>query len=192
MKKIWKSFLISVSALLVVVAGAGCGGSEPAPGPLSVPGPAPQGNVQVRVGDRVEVTHGTNHVFASFTLDKITVQDSCDLHFVRGSTGQPYVEKKYPKNGHFIFLDITVTTAPDFQSPFILGTGFTVVGPDGVTETDAWNASVPCEDKAQQGLSGDFKPGQKYQGKVALDSRNASGTLIYTEYEQPRGYEWKF
>jgi len=148
---------------------------------------SPRGMLVKKLGEPAGIiaSTGAHPIVLTFTVDKIQVDPKCT-----GSTAEK------PENGHFIAVSMTVKTtsdfAPDsFQS--IDDTAFTIVGSDGITDAgvSSYNA-FECLKQSEQ-LPINYLPGSQYQGTVVLDSKYASGVLVYPmRMSNAQGWEWSF
>ncbi|MQA11959.1 MAG: hypothetical protein GEU98_26160 [Pseudonocardiaceae bacterium] len=129
----------------------------------------------------------TDEEFAVWTVRSIEVVDSCEEDY-----GGGYTETVTPENGHFVVLDISIATSGEFDAAEGLYVGdpmaFSVLGGDGVTESNLSTASSYGCFSAET-LPVELMPSQKYTGKIVLDSRNTSGSLIYKDMGDVNGVE---
>lgn len=97
---------------------------------------------------------------------------------VDGDCTDSYVSE--PKNGHLIVVTLDVQTTANYTEDYaslLDPQDFAIVGPDGVTETGNWTvSSYGCTNNQ---VPDGFSPSSKYTYKIALDSKNTSGTLRY-------------
>ncbi|MEU4802837.1 hypothetical protein [Actinosynnema sp. NPDC023587] len=118
---------------------------------------------------------------AWFTLDRIEVDAQC---------------AKPSENGHMIALTFSVDTTPLLDPAhhwFITPQHFAIVGPDGVTDTNvATAAAYGCLDSNDHLPRSAYAPSSKYSGRIALDSRYASGLITYRPGIMAPGWEWPF
>jgi hypothetical protein len=169
----------------------------PAPLPVatsSVPAPSVPTNARQNIEKQIRetagfggVTPGTDDV--NFALTKITVDGRCT---------EPYAQKS--QNGHLIFLEMSVSTSPTmdrtYASYVINPNNFSIIGPDGITQTGESLASMSaytCLSESKQ-IPSTLAPGQKYLGTIVLDSRYTSGALVLAPgggFSNGNGWEWK-
>lgn len=127
---------------------------------------------------------GTGPLVLSFTVDSITPDVECNSGFASP-----------PDNGHFIGIDLRVSTSADYPADEYLTTftaaDFSVVGPDGLTVSDVQGQAFSClgENEFTYDPMG---PGQQYAGTVVIDSPATSGVLVYKPGGEPTGWEWPF
>jgi hypothetical protein len=161
-------------------------------------GEAERGNTAAVLGEPVRVVDGDGHEIVELIVSAITPDWPCNAD---AATVQD------PVNGHFVGVAMTVAAQPgmtEFQNPFgvfTLSTNgvFTIVGPDGVTETNEIAGGTPaylCTTGHNELLTRPIEPGQTYDGLIILDSANAAGTLIWqpilsTDGPSP-GWEWTY
>ncbi|GAA3839060.1 hypothetical protein [Amycolatopsis tucumanensis] len=165
--------------------------SRPRPTTSKSPTPVipvnPRQNVEVKIGETIGFGSHADRPEVAFTLTKVTVGGRCT---------EPYAQK--PENGRFIFLDMTVTTSSsmsgDFAPSLLNPNNFSIIGPDGVTETGGSLSSAPaigCLSRSKL-FPLALSPGQNYVGTVVLDSRNTTGSLVLAPYglDGFNGWEW--
>lgn len=121
----------------------------------------------------------------SFTVDSIEVDPPCSDNSLP------------PENGHFLVLNMRVTTGSDLSSvggTFFLTAGdWRVVGADGITETGlATGPAYGCIEQSERISDVPLGAGQQFVGKIVLDSKNPSGAAIYAPPYVPGGWEWVF
>jgi hypothetical protein len=147
---------------------------------------SPRGLIPKTAGQVASIGDATNPDL-SFTVDAITVDDKCTSQFA---------EK--PENGHFVVLSMTVKTSVTMDKTLffmITASDFSVVGADGVTDTNLSTAGAfECLSDREQFPRQQLAAGSQYVGKVVLDSKNTHGIL---EYRPPMlannsGWEWTF
>ena len=191
--------------LLLGVLLAGCGsspGAQPsmpdvapassAPPAAATPsssafGPAqtsPRGLLVKKVGQPAGFSNPGGEVTATFVVDKITVDGRCTGEFA-----------EQPENGHFVILDIRVETTAAMRENDgvqINPMDFSVIGPDGVTESQLSTAAAgQCVDLTDTLQPQRYTPASKYRGKLVLDTAHPAGVLIL----QPPGgggWEWTY
>lgn len=121
----------------------------------------------------------------TFAVDSIAVDAQCTERFA-----QP------PTNGHLIVVALRVSTSPELKPQDAAGLfnpyAFSVVGPDGVTETGLVTSSTyGCLAEGQR-MPDSLAPGSQYRGTIVLDSKSASGVVQLRAGGQTGGWEWKF
>ena len=157
-----------------------------------------RGNVSATLGEPVLIVDDAGHEVAELTIEAITPDYACTAD---EATLQD------PANGHFIGVDMVLSAGSGFteyENPFGIFTltnngRFTIIGTDGVTETNTIVGGAPaylCTTAYNELLTLPVEPGQTYRGVVVLDSANAAGTLIWqpvlaTEGPGP-GWEWTY
>jgi hypothetical protein len=148
---------------------------------------SPRGLIPKTIGQVAAIGDDASNPDLSFTVDAIAADAPC--------TGQ-FAAK--PENGHFLVLSMTMKTSVTMDKTLIFGVNpfdFSVVGPDGVTETNlATGAGFTCLSDRERFPAQQLAAGSQYAGKVVLDSRNTHGIL---EYRPPMlvensGWEWNF
>ncbi|GAB3308356.1 hypothetical protein EK0264_07715 [Epidermidibacterium keratini] len=99
---------------------------------------------------------------------------------------------------HRVVAHMSVTTDPTLATNSIYPTFqptpyyFNIVGSDGITENSNMLDGSPCYDWSEQ-LGADIGPAQSVQGVVELQSRYATGILMFRPIEvDPGGWEWAF
>lgn len=145
-------------------------------------------NVEVKLGETVVFAdRDTGAPEVTFAITKIRIDGRC--------TG-PYREKS--QHGHFIFVDLTVTTAPTMSENYgsVLNEfSYSIIGRDGVTETGnalMTEAAGLCQDLDERAPL-EVSPGQKYVQTLIFDSRNNSGSLVFSPpygLDAFNGWEW--
>lgn len=140
------------------------------------------------VGESGAETNANGQVKLTFAVQSLKSTDTC-------SSRDGKLQK--PKNGTFLVLDVTVTTGPSAASSLtkvLHPTDFSVVGPDGYTESDllTLNAYTCYEGVVQIPIQ--LSPSSKYRGQIILDSPVPRGSLIYLPFGDStgHGWEWKF
>ena len=157
-----------------------------------------RGNQVAALGDPVTVTDEAGAEILVLTIESITPDYPCD---------GDEASLQEPLNGHFIGVQMVVTAGAglaEFENPFGIFTltsngKFTIVGSDGVTETNTIAGGAEaylCTTGYNEVLTMIVEPGQTYRGVIVLDSANASGTLIWqpvltTDGAGP-GWEWQY
>ena len=160
-----------------------------------------RGNVTAALGQPVTVTDPAGNDLVEVTVESVTVDYPCD---------GPESVRQEPANGHYLGVAMTIralTGLSEYENPFgdpgfsmsgIMGSGFSVVGPDGFTEDGVSGGyeAYTCSADNNRLLIDPVLPGQNYQGVIVLDSANTSGTLIWTPTvsttDTEPGYEWTF
>ena len=157
-----------------------------------------RGNQQAALGDPVTVLDDAGAEILVLTVESITPDYPCD---------GDEASRQDPLNGHFIGLQLLVTAGSglaEFDNPYGIFTltnngKFSIVGADGVTETDQIAGGAEaylCTATYNEVLTQTVEPGQTYRGVVVLDSANASGTLIWqpvlTSDGPGPGWEWPY
>ncbi|GLY68786.1 hypothetical protein [Amycolatopsis taiwanensis] len=148
-------------------------------------------NVEKQIGETTGWGVDAKHQDVQFSVTKITVDGKCT---------EPYAEK--PQNGHLIFVDMSISTSPTmdrtYASAVLNPYNFSIIGPDGVTESGQSLTSTStygCLASSKQ-IPGTLSPGQKYVGTFVLDSRSTSGALVLAPQNGfdngGNGWEWKF
>lgn len=127
---------------------------------------------------------GDESAGTSFTIDRIEVDPSCDVH------GMP------PESGHTVLLHVSVATGSDEMTamnaaaevnPF----NFVEIGSDGMSHAAQFGT---CTDHTKA-LPMDFGVNQNYSGTVELVVPEASGTLALDPARMtggPSGWEWTY
>ncbi|GLY67986.1 hypothetical protein [Amycolatopsis taiwanensis] len=132
----------------------------------------PKEPIETKVGEQVVYSNPGSRGEVAFTVTKITLDGKCTEQFASG-----------PENGHYIFVDLTVETSPDigpgYGTELFNPLNFSLMGPDGVTQTGnalMSNQTSGCLSRGRA-LPVVLGAGQKYQGTVVLDARTTSGAL---------------
>lgn len=103
---------------------------------------------------------------------------------VEGEQNCPGTVYNEIENGHLLVVGMKVTTTAAFDpdnystvlSPY--KGGWTIVGPDGITETGITSAAAyGCTDDQ---IPRDFARSSTYQYKISFDTRNTTGLLKYS------------
>ncbi|WP_157368164.1 hypothetical protein [Alloactinosynnema sp. L-07] len=186
---------LALAAVLVMTTSAACAQlsrSTDSGNASSEPATNERGNIVKQAGEPAGITNklkaGKEEL--TFTLNSLSMTDVCEKNY--GS----FTDSTKPEHGHFLVLDMSVTTAADLD-PMIGGlvlnpNSFSTIGPDGVTETDlATMGTYSCFSDERFPTEG-FKSSQKYAGKIVLDTKNKSGVLIYTLGGFEGGWEWAY
>jgi hypothetical protein len=187
--------LLVIVAVLVLATSTACaqlGRSTESDNASSKPATNERGNIVKQAGEPAGITNklkaGKEEL--TFTLNSLSMMDVCEKNY--GS----FTDSTKPERGHFLILDMSVTTAADLDpmvGGFVLNpNSFSTIGPDGVTETElATMATYSCFSEERFPTEG-FKSSQKYAGKIVLDTKNKSGVLIYTLGGSEGGWEWAY
>ncbi|WP_156756627.1 hypothetical protein [Actinokineospora pegani] len=149
------------------------------------PAKSPRGNLVKQIGEAAGVSPtqgGASTV--TFSIEKITVDPKCTDGFSEKSA-----------KGHYIALEMTVKTEPTYDSDEMMmfsinPYSFSVVGQDGVTETEV-AATYPCVDPKDHLTSDALSPASQYKGVVMLESKSTSGLLVFRPAGSS-GWEWAF
>jgi hypothetical protein len=142
-----------------------------------------RGNLERSIGEEIEFPRDDPVV--TMVFDAITPDFGCT-----SETADP------PENGHFLGLQIRVSTAPDLRDVIPVFTvspsEFTVIGADGITVAglDTF-AALSCVDEPGFPATG-LGAGQQYVGTVVLDSPVTSGTLLFQPIVAPTAVEVTF
>lgn len=146
---------------------------------------SPRGNVIKQPGQRFAITGLDGKVVATAVIESITPDATCS-----GEFSEP------PHHGHYLDVSVELSTSPTAESYETLGllspNDFSIVKPDGVSETDlATMNSYTCLE-AVQTLPDKIAPGQRYTGHIVLDTQVTRGTLVYRPGGFSTGAEWQF
>lgn len=152
------------------------------------PDRSPRGNVTRGLGEyaRLCLDRDCNEVAAAFTVTSVDKDIRCTAKYGE----QP------PKNGHLLAVHLSVWTTGKFTREQALmlmlpAHAFTIVGPDGVTESDV-AGGFGCLPDSELMPSSLMSPNSQYGGKVVLDARNTTGTLVIRLSGELSGWEWPF
>ncbi|MGY1618116.1 hypothetical protein ACI797_15355 [Geodermatophilus sp. SYSU D00691] len=141
-----------------------------------------RGNLVKQLGEigGVSSTQG-GPLMVTFSVDAIRVDPPCDA---------PAASE--PLNGHFIAVDLHVTTDPALTDHvFLAEKDFAIVGPNGVTDTNVVGYGWTC--LRNRFPDNPLGPGQEYVGSIVLDTAQTSGALIFEpNLGQDGGWEWTF
>jgi hypothetical protein len=212
----------AVVAIVAVLVAAGCGSGDSAPAAEETLIPQPtvtqqetpstasatptpeletqapvetseRGNVVKEVGEigglAAEETGTLDDAWITFTVTDIKADAECTSGF-----SDP------PENGHFNIVSMSIETAPvsdwptEMQGfPLLFYDNWSIVGHDGITE-NAINslATATCLPESEILPYNGMGPGERIVGKLALDSRNTSGVLIWAPFGSGGGWEWEF
>ena len=204
------AWLAGCTALLVACSGGSTGPSKEGGSAVDKAGSADEsagadaagagerGNTAAALGAPVMVVDDDGHEIVELTIGSITPDYPCN---------GDEATLQDPANGHFIGVEMTVAAQPgmaEYQNPFgvftLTNNGlFTIIGADGVTETNAVVGNTPaylCTTGYNELLTRTIEQGQTYDGVVVLDSANVSGTLIWQpvlRIDGPGpGWEWRY
>jgi hypothetical protein len=204
---------ILVAAAIVIPAAAACGNNAAKPdintahsSGLAAPPPpppaattattsaskrSPRGTIAKKVGDVAALcTDDSCTQFAvTFTVDKIEVDPKCTGKYARQSGSKP-------ERGHFVALTFTVKTTDRFaddQAFFTVNPyDFSVVGPDGLTETPGPGA-YGCLPDSELLPTANYAPSSQYVGKMLVDTKHPKGILMFRPAVMGTGgWEWEF
>lgn len=168
---------------------------EPEPEPETQPPvqTSERGNVVKEVGELggvvAEENAALDDAWMTFTVTDIEVDGECTSGYA-----DP------PENGHFIIVSMSIETTPVSEwpaeaqgIPLLFYDDWSIVGPDGITENAVTSLSTAtCLSESEILPYDGMGPGERIVGKVVLDSRNASGVLIWTPFGGGGGWEWEF
>jgi hypothetical protein len=170
---------------------------EPEPEPEPQPTEEPAGETSQRgnlikqideVAGMYDLAKGPESLWLEFKITEIEVDGECTAEFA-----DP------PENEAFILVSLSISTATDWPADmrgltvdFSPG-DWSIVGPDGLTESaiDTF-ASYLCIAESERLPDRGIGPGENVVGKLAFDSRNTSGVLIYRPWFTDGGWEWEF
>ncbi|WP_236796883.1 hypothetical protein [Amycolatopsis sp. GM8] len=132
--------------------------------------------IETKIGEQARFTGSRGGgVELVLTITQLKIDGRCTA---------PYAQKS--ENGHFLFVDVSVETSPTMSSSYSANLlnpqGFSIIGPDGITETGGSLSSSPsfgCVPRSKM-LPLTLSPGQKYTGTIVLDTRNTRGKLLLT------------
>ena len=196
---IFRFLRVAIPVVALVVSVSSCAaGPPPAPAAaVDVPPPpttaAPavgqseRGLLIKRPGDVAQFGVTQDALTVKFVVDKITVDPKCS-----GGAAQQ------AENGHLVKLDLRAETTPELPASsnfYIVGGDWSVVGPDGVTESEVWTMpAASCLPSKQLFPSDPLSPASKYRGSIILDTRSASGVAMFRPgfMSDHGGWEWSF
>ena len=194
---IFRSLGVAVPVVALVVGVSSCAAAPPAapaatvdvPPATSAPpvGQSERGLLIKRPGDVAQFGVTQDALTVKFVVDKITVDPKCT-----GAAARP------AENGHLVRIDLraeTTSALPASAGFRIVGGDWSVVGPDGVTETQVWTIrSASCFPSKELFPSDVLSPASKYRGAIVLDTRSASGAVMYRPsfMSDHGGWEWSF
>lgn len=139
-----------------------------------------------RLGEPAGIRDDALGLMVSFQFDKIQVDPRCTAKSRTKAT-----------NGHFVAITITAETGPNYDGTTLtdLNTAdFKVLGPDNTQDTDV---RTPAADKCYpttDRLPVLSKPGKTYRGRIVLDTRFTTGTIVFRPgtLEGNGGWSWGF
>ena len=149
-----------------------------------------RGNILKTFGEQGGLTYADpargNELAVTFSVDSIKVDPGCP------AGGQP------AELGHFVDVSFRLATASDapIQSLLLIYDDWHVVGPDGVRENDNVSpaATFGCYPDSENFPDGMIGPGTQLVGHIVLDSKNTSGSVIFSPsgIQNVAGWEWTF
>ncbi|GAA3509726.1 hypothetical protein [Georgenia daeguensis] len=189
--------LTTGAAILAVGLGAGSLASaqteEPGTTPPSAPAeqPAAPEHLPKEIGESA----GLSAAGSSSTLFALTVLGVDVTRTCPGRGVDPV-----PEHGHFVTVDVRAHMAAEMAREVSPGTdaflplvpeAFRIVAPDGTVQDSAATAAAwACLDDDE--LAPPFvEPGDLVTGKIVLDSRTSSGTVVY-DPDGTGGWAWPF
>jgi hypothetical protein len=147
-----------------------------------------RGNIVKAIGEAGGISDlTTGRPVVTFTVDAITADAPCTSAYADG-----------PVNGHFVAVDLRVTTDPALPSDWYYSISpfdFSFVGPDGITVPEvATMESYSCLAGNEQWSTDTLSPGSTYVGTIVVDVPSPTGTLIYRASTSggSDGWEWSF
>jgi hypothetical protein len=154
---------------------------------------SPRGAIMKKVGEVAALCadDSCTQFAVTFTLDRIEVNPKCTGKYARQSGSKP-------ERGHFVALTFTVKTTEKFAADQALFTinpyDFSVVGPDGLTETMSPGSSTyECLPNSELLPTAEYAPASQYVGKVLLDTKHPKGILMFRPPATGAGgWEWEF
>ncbi len=163
----------------------------PEPSPTTEAAPEPtddrnaRGNREMALKEEGTVTAADGSELMVLAVDNIRVDPKCNSGF-----SDP------PENGHFIALDLRVSTGPaheELEYISLSSQDFDYIGPAGVTVTAVDTAtSSYCLADDELFPYNFFRPSSQYRGALVLDVPGATGTVVYYPPNSEGGFEWKF
>lgn len=139
-----------------------------------------------RLGEPAGIRDDALGLMVQFSFDRIQVNPKC--------TAKSRVKAG---NGHFVAITVTAETGPNYDGTTLtdLNTAdFKVIGPDSsqdvAVRTAAADKCFPTSDR----LPVLAKPNKTYRGRIVLDTRFDSGTIIFRPgtLEGNGGWSWGF
>ncbi|OLR90893.1 hypothetical protein [Actinokineospora bangkokensis] len=194
--RVWSALLVVLSAAALTTTLAACTnvvGGTPAgiAGAVTPPTPPTPTTRAVtllpkKLGEQAGIRDDALGLMVSFSFDKIQVDPRC--------TAKARVK---PTNGHFLAITVTAETGPNYDGATLtdLSTAeFKVLGPDTTQDTAV---RTPAADKcfpAAQKLPVLDAPGEVFTGKIVLDTRFTTGTIVFRPgtLEGNGGWAWSF
>jgi hypothetical protein len=139
-----------------------------------------RGNLVKHLGEIGGFTGKGGADLLDFAVDNIQADPTCPL-------------PSQPTKGHFLVASMRVTvspTAPQDLTGVLNPYDFSLVNPDGVTETSI--ASFECLNASDR-LPNSYSPGSQYVGKLVFDVAATHGILVYRPTGSTwGGWEWNF
>ena len=164
--------------------------TEPEP-TITQPPTSQRGNVIKQIGETAYLTMSPTDMtpWLEFQVTDIAVAPECS-----GEFAEP------PENGNFLIVSLNISTATTWPTdvegiPLDFNPNdWSVVGEDGVTESALGTAATySCLDESELLPVSGIGPGENVVGKLVLDSKNATGVLVYKPWYAPGGgWEWTF
>jgi hypothetical protein len=192
----------SLASAQTGASGATDSGAPTAPPPTESPVPSPSPSADAEelsepehLPKAIGETAGLSAAGSSSTLFALTVLGVDVARTCPGRGVDPV-----PEHGHFVTVDVSAHMAAEMAHEVSPGTdaflplvpeAFRIVGPDGTVQDSVATASVwACFDDDE--LAPPFvEPGDVVTGKIVLDSRTRSGTVVY-DPDGTGGWEWPF
>jgi hypothetical protein len=153
-----------------------------------------RGNVIKEIGETAgsytDPADPQGSIWLEFQITDIELDGSCTAEFAEPA-----------ENGAFIFVTLSVSTTSEWPSELedinvdFIPDDWSIVGPDGLTESNLDTfATYSCLDEREMLPTGGIGPGENVVGKVALDSANTSGVLVFRPWWNGGGpgWEWEF
>jgi hypothetical protein len=163
------------------------------PSTAAQPKKSPRGNMIKKLGEAAGLCtdDSCTNVAVTFTLDKIELDPKCT-----GKSAKVLDAK--PEHGHFVALSFTVKTTEKFtgdSASFSINPyDFSVVGPDGITETTSYGSGTyGCLPDSEMLSTSNYAPSSQYVGKVLIDTKHSRGTIMLrSAIMGDGGWEWEF
>jgi hypothetical protein len=163
------------------------------PSTANQPKQSPRGNITKKVGEAAALcTDDTCAEFAvTFTADKIEVDPKCTNKYAKQLGAKP-------EKGHFVALSFTLKTTTKFTGDRALFTinpfDFSIVGPDGVTETASSSSSAyNCLPDSELLPASNYAASSQYVGKIIIDTKHSHGiVMLRPPIMSEGGWEWEF